>query len=164
MSFIVRESSRFQNERFYWKMGVTMNDNDETPTNDSMVELWKLINDYTVACGGFSSTAMSTLGNNQRDRLVAAIESWVQREIEKCTSPMWHRINEMEEKFQSINRFEIDRYQELLSRYEMVRETLKLVWETDALAGWAWEDPDDEGSIASKVRETMNTTQERKNG
>jgi hypothetical protein len=46
----------------------------------------------------------------------------------------------------------------------MVRETLKLVWETDALAGWAWEDPDDEGSIASKVRETMNTTQERKNG
>lgn len=141
-----------------------MNDNDEKTTNESMVEFWQLINDYAISCGGDPSSSKNVLGNTRRMQLVVAIESWVQREIEKCTSPMWHRINEMEEKFQSINRFEVDRYQELLSRYEMVRETLKLVWETDALAGWAWEDPDDEGSIASKVRETMNTTQERKNG
>ena len=36
-----------------------------------------------------------------------------------------------------------------------MKEVLKLIWETDALQPWAFEDPDDEGSIADLVRKCL---------
>lgn len=43
----------------------------------------------------------------------------------------------------------------LREQNKQMKEVLKLIWETDALAQWAWEKGDDDESIADILRETM---------
>ena len=37
---------------------------------------------------------------------------------------------------------------ELKQESKAMKDILTIIWETDALQGWAWEDPEGEGSIA----------------
>ena len=43
----------------------------------------------------------------------------------------------------------------LKEKNEKMLEVLRIIWDADALQQWAWEDPDDEGSIADLVREVV---------
>ena len=45
-----------------------------------------------------------------------------------------------------------------------MKDILTIIWETDALQEWAWEDPEGEGSIADWVRKYVKNIAEQSHG
>ena len=57
--------------------------------------------------------------------------------------------------FEYLFEQQVEYSKRLKQENDQMREVLKLIWETDALQGWAWEDPEGEGSIADWVRKCV---------
>jgi len=57
--------------------------------------------------------------------------------------------------FEYLLEQQVEYSKQLKQENDQMREILKLIWETDALAQWAWEKGDDDESIADILRETM---------
>ena len=78
----------------------------------------------------------------------------------KCLVLLW-RVAMIDKSWKEIEEEEQEHYSlalevaNLREQNKQLKETLKLIWETDALQLWAFEDPDGEGSIADVVRKCL---------